>query len=185
MPSYQINSIPRSHPEERSALSLIERLNDLEAKYKQCQQSVDQLLSDNAVLKERTVKVEQDKRPSYASVIPGPTVLVEQRTQLQQAQRTPGLKGPTEPLILDCINSDKAAGTVPNMAVNSPASTETIHGRTDDLDNIGVIGNNSQMSSYQYPRQYTKKLQLKYRQPNVVTGKKTAQSASSSTFRGA
>ena len=62
---------------------MIDRLNDLEGRYKQSQQSVDQLLSEYAVLKERMVKVKQDKRPSYGSVISGPTLLEEQRTQLQ------------------------------------------------------------------------------------------------------
>ena len=116
--SYQINNIPRCHPDELSSISVIDRLKDLEGKYKQCQLSVDQLLSDNAVLKERMVKVEQDKRPSYRSVISGPIVPAQQRTQLKQRQRTQGLKEPTKPSILHCINSDRAAGTVPNIAVN-------------------------------------------------------------------
>jgi hypothetical protein len=41
VPSYQINTMPRSHPEELSSISVIDRLNDLEDKHKQCQQSVD------------------------------------------------------------------------------------------------------------------------------------------------
>ena len=125
---------------------MIERLNDLEGKYKQCQQSVDQLFSDNIILKERMVKVEQNKRPSYESVIFGPTEPGKEHAQLQQKQSTQDLKISTKHSILDCINSDRTAGTVLNVAVNSlslhisEANTQIIHG---NLDNISVISNNS------------------------------------------
>jgi len=73
VPSYEVNTIPGPHPEELSSTSEIDRLIDLQGKYKQCQHPVHRLLSDNCVLKERTVKVEHEKRPSFASVISGPT----------------------------------------------------------------------------------------------------------------
>ena len=157
VPSYLIYTVPRSHPEELNSISVIDRLKDLEDKYKQYQESVDHLVSVNFVLKERMMKLEKEKGPSYASVISSQHGSTLKRTQLQQRQFNYGIKGPTKPPLQNShVNADRALGTTPKPPINpSPlqvpeTSKLKINGSTDNLDTISMTSDHSQMSCYQY-----------------------------------
>lgn len=56
--------IPRSHPEELNNISLVDRLNRMEAKLTKMQELLDRTVAENLVIKEKI-----EYRPDYASVV--------------------------------------------------------------------------------------------------------------------
>lgn len=79
--------LPRSHPEELNNISLVDRLNRMQQRLSNLQESVDRTICENFDLKQRV-----DKIPirQYSDVVSGsPSFLTEHQDQRQQQQLQP------------------------------------------------------------------------------------------------
>jgi len=184
VPSYQLNIIPRSHPEELNNISVVDRLHELEQKWTRCQELIDQTVCENIALSERVGTLEKDSRPSYSAVtsrmsnlrLPLPTSHVASTAPSgvlamnSEDLSSTGTKYPPTPLRPQfnehTLLTKEHTGSAPLINQNAnvrsfrkiPDHNLKHSASIDNIDNISMKSNTSGISGYQYQRQYRKQL---------------------------
>ena len=174
VPSYQLHAIPRSCPEEVNFISIIDRLSQLESKWKECQEQVINTLCQNNDMKERIDKLERSSRPTYSSVTSGTSVQpMTSRGQGPQQSRGVSTRRSDQHITAQHLNDNNRKDPPNNRSALSKNGDNFNTGQTisvpelsvrnavsmDNIDAISERSDASAVSGYQYQRHYVKKLQ--------------------------
>lgn len=209
IPSYQIDTIPKAHPEELNSISVIERLNKLEEKWCKCHELLDKSVCHNILLEDRLNKLE-NTRPSYATIthvskpqkytMPRPAAqpaaqpAVQPATQTAAqsavqpaAQPTAQLTGPRLQRADLSLSKEGSQPIAPGHTKNDSNPRDGLRPPEQSNRYAGSMDNLSESgaSAYQYQNHYRKKLDRQnVRNKRVVMGNSSSNVASRG-FRGA
>ena len=172
-----LNDIPRSHPEELNNITLLDRLNRLEAKISTMQENMDSVFAENFEIKDRLQEI-----GSFASRVKhGPT----KHTQGNQGFVLSDVSGSQKDLSSNLGTSTSVRGkagtrkvdTVVSTIVSDPSNSMTSKVTTEAEQESRSVSEEFSMPSYVLKQQRRRENKSKR---NIIKG-----NAKSSTLRGA
>ena len=164
--AFQLNLIPRSHPEELNNISLLDRLNMIEKRLSVLQTCTDRVIADNMIISEKLIQTRD-----YSSVLQSNTKSNFGSTRSQDNKVRAHTKSPppvqriTKPSAHTTDSLDKLYRLPPpaKSPLKEPKKNKL---PVDHISESPGVQNMDDLSAFQYPKRRKRR--------NIVTGKATS-----------